>query len=788
MINLPTPPTDNFKQRSWIWATPSVVTVLFILAMSAFLYVLNDQDEIQAKETTVRDVELARQTIRTRLQTTQDRLSRLARDVAQESIDETGFLLRAKEVLADSPELSMIGIMDPERFSRWAVAAPTLFKPMIHPSDSRIDDAESYWAYDAARDSLRPMYSRPFIGQDNEVYVEVHAPILVKGRCQGTVFSSLPVSSLLGVTLPEDFRSRYVVSIIDGGGNTIASNVSRSIDRAKLSYDVPLDPPGQGLRLRAVSFQSSSQVIQNMLAWVVVGLSLLIVWSFGMLWRNSKLRSTAERRLLAETKFRRAMENSVITGMRALDMSGRITYVNPAFCHMTGFAEDQLVGHTPPFPYWPKDAMDEQQRNLDMLLSGQAPASGLEAKIMRRDGSRFDARMYVSPLIDSNGVQSGWMTSITDITEPKRVRQELAAAHQRFTRVLEEIDAAVSVNAKTTDSKGQELLFANRLYREWFVKANSYPTIKELKAHMGAADTVEWQQPETGRWFEIRLRRIPWVDGRLVSMQLATNITDRKAAEENARNQQEKLQFTSRLITMGELASSLAHELNQPLSAIANYNAGSIARIKSGKSSVEDILPALEKATIQAQRAGNVIRRIREFVKRKAPNRKPCDIGQVVDDAVSFADLEARNQQARVQIVMDQDLPIVFADPILIEQVLLNLIKNAMEAMKDVNPTDRLVEISITRDEQNVQISVADRGHGVPEELREKLFESFFSTKSEGMGMGLNICRTIIEYHEGRLWVEPNPDGGSIFKFVLPPATAHNSGQEHHEKQDEEMT
>ena len=771
MINPSLQTTEHPKQAPWMWATPSVAITLFIIAMAAFLYMLHDQDENLTRETTVRDVELARQTIRSRLQTTQDRLSQIAREMGQESMNEKDFLIRSREILADSPELSMIAVMDSERFARWGVSSKTVFKPMLHLTDARIEDAESYWAYDAARDSLRPMYSRPFIGPDNDVFIEVHAPIFVKSKFLGTVFGALPVAALLSVTLPEDFRNRYVVTIIDGGGNDIASNVSRSYNRAKLSYDVPLDPPGQGLRLRAVTFRSNSQLAQSMLGWVVVGLSGLMVWSFGMLWRNSRLRSVAEKRLLAETKFRRAMENSVITGMRALDMSGRITYVNPAFCRMTGFSEIELVGHTPPFPYWHKDSYDEQQRNLDMVLSGHAPSSGLEVTIMRKDNTGFDARMYVSPLIDSNGIQSGWMTSITDITEPKRIRQELAAAHQRFTKVLEEIDAAVSVTLKGESNPNHDLLFANKLYKEWFVKANSFPTVKLLKASMGMSDTMEWQQPETQRWFEIRLRRIPWVDGRMVNMQLVTDITNRKNADHVARTQQEKLQFTSRLITMGELASSLAHELNQPLSAIANYSAGSIARIKSGKSTVQDILPALEKATVQAERAGNVIRRIREFVKQKAPKRKACDIKQVIDDAVSLAELEARNQKATIRLTIDSELPQVYADPILIEQVLMNLIKNAMDAMRLVDVSDRFVDISATLHEKMIEVAVADRGHGVPEHLKEKLFESFFSTKSDGMGMGLNICRTIIEFHEGRLWVSSNNESGSIFRFILPLVT-----------------
>ncbi len=168
--------------------------------------------------------------------------------------------------------------------------------------------------------------------------------------------------------------------------------------------------------------------------------------------------------LVSETNFRRAMENSMLTGMRAMDMEGRITYVNPAFCAMTGFAEADLVGQQPPFPYWPPDRLEENGRLLQQELQGRSPAGGIEVKVMRKDGSLFDARMYVSPLIDPKGQQTGWMTSMTNITEAKRIRDQLSASHERFTTVLEGLDAAVSV----LSVQQGELLFANRSYRLWF--------------------------------------------------------------------------------------------------------------------------------------------------------------------------------------------------------------------------------------------------------------------------------------------------------------------------------
>ena len=187
----------------------------------------------------------------------------------------------------------------------------------------------------------------------------------------------------------------------------------------------------QQLQSDSVMFVTIDQETrQHRLTWVVIGLSVVIVIALLTLWRYTRDRSEAEAALLAETGFRRAMENSMSTGMRVLDLEGRIAYVNPAFCRMIGWNEADLIGRMPPFPYWVPGRYDSHLQTLQNVLSGKTPSSGLELEAQRRDGSRFTARMYVSPLREPNGTQIGWMTSMTDITEPKRIREALTAAHE----------------------------------------------------------------------------------------------------------------------------------------------------------------------------------------------------------------------------------------------------------------------------------------------------------------------------------------------------------------------
>ncbi|MGG4603611.1 PAS domain S-box protein [Paenalcaligenes sp. Me131] len=506
---------------------------------------------------------------------------------------------------------------------------------------------------------------------------------------------------------------------------------------------------------------------QQRLTMVIAALSLVIVFSLLALWRYTRFRTRAEAALIAETGFRRAMENSMSTGMRVFDMSGRIAYVNPAFCRMIGWNEADLIGRTAPFPYWVPGRHSHHQEVLDLILSGRTPNSGLEVEAQRRDGSRFTARMYVSPLRDPNGEQIGWMTSMTDITEPKRIREAMTAAHERFMTVLEGLDDAISVTADTPE--GLELLFANRTYRRFF-GAQGHGHEELLGGRLGrfTDETVETYSAQAQRWFEVHHRMLAWTDGRRVRLQVARDITERRKHEEASRVQQDKIQLTSRLTTMGEMASSLAHELNQPLTAINNYSMGAVAMVRSGKAKPEQLLEALEKAAAQAERAGKIISRIREFVKRSEPRRQAVPITQIIDNAVSFADIDARKRRIEIAVELPERLPMVMADPILIEQVLLNLLKNGVEAMEGSDY--HILHVNISLYDHMLEVAVIDRGYGLKNP--ERLFEPFYSTKSEGLGMGLNICRTIIESHHGRLWAVENPEGGTIFRFSLPCAQA----------------
>jgi two-component system sensor histidine kinase DctS len=219
------------------------------------------------------------------------------------------------------------------------------------------------------------------------------------------------------------------------------------------------------------------------------------------------------------------------------------------------------------------------------------------------------------------------------------------------------------------------------------------------------------------------------------------------------------------------MASTLAHELNQPLAAIASYNTGCLNLLANGDADTRDIRQALEKLGVQAQRAGRIIRRVHDFVRKSEPKRAPCALGEIVEDCIGFVEAEARKRQVTLESRIP-GLPPVLADRLMLEQVLLNLIRNGMEAMAATPQAQRILRVSAERNDGEVVVSIADNGCGIAPEVRERLFTAFFTTKPEGMGVGLSICRSIIEFHRGRLWAEENghsPSGsGTIFRFTLP--------------------
>jgi PAS domain S-box-containing protein len=806
------------RQDRFALLAPIAAVAIFLMTIISSVGYLRIEEMEREQESVQRDLEFANQKMRLHLLEQQEQMLRLARDVGNDKLTTIDFANTALDLVNQYPEVASISWIDNNRHVRSNYASGTVELLPFHRQGAWIDHAQTEDTFLLAKELRRSIYSTPIlfkkgdIGNQIEAHLQLHIPILSNNEFKGVVMIEYTLEGLLRFTVPAEVVARHAVSLVDADNNLLAGQSIKPRtglfeyspwESKAYEYTVPVSTVGNSLQLRAQVYRTSQVLIGSGLFWLVLLLSGMTTWMLIGTWQHTRRRLQAQQALVAETNFRRAMENSILTGMRAMDMNGRITYVNAAFCQMTGWTEKELVGLSSPFPYWPDEDRNLLNTKLTDQLNGRTTMSGFQIRVKRKNGTMFDARLYVSPLIDAHGAQTGWMTSMTDITEPNRIREQLSASYERFTTVLEALDASVSV----TPLGSTELLFANKLYRQWFGNQSDGHLELVTQAGMLRTDAVSGDESvddmvgmpgesltQAGsenseiylsglnKWLEVRSRYLNWVDGRLAQMVISTDITARRHAEEQADLQAERAQSASRLITMGEMASSVAHELNQPLTAISNYCTGMVSRIKGKQISEEELLTALEKTSRQAQRAGQIIQRIRSFVKRSETNKLMSHIAPIVTEAVELADIELRRRRVQLSLYMSDRLSSILVDPILIEQVLINLLKNAAEAIEHANrPLDqRKVELQIVpkiiEAQPVVEFSVTDSGVGMSQEVMSRVFEAFYTTKKEGMGIGLNLCRTIIESHQGRMQAENIYNGkvimGCRFSFWLPASPA----------------
>ncbi|TWT18155.1 hypothetical protein FQY83_15560 [Luteimonas marina] len=356
------------------------------------------------------------------------------------------------------------------------------------------------------------------------------------------------------------------------------------------------------------------------------------------------------------------------------------------------------------------------------------------------------------------------------MTSPSAARRRSAAdaASTTLGAILDAIPFACAAFSRANGA----LVAGNDRFDEAFSALPGYRDRAQLLSALGVAgddDGAEAKAPHSGHWYALHWRTLALDKGEF-DLLTAVDISERLEALDTHKHQQEKLLFTSRLMSVGEMAATLAHEMNQPLAAIVNYLNGSLRLVgqAGGPAQVERALVA---ARTQAEHASAVIARVREFVRAREPRRDAHDVAVIAGTVLELLRLEAERQQLRIDLALAGTLPAVYADRVMVEQVLLNLVKNAIEAMREVPSAQRELRIEgrVNLDDE-VEVRVLDRGGGLSAADSEQLFSPFFTTKSDGLGIGLAICRSIIEYHEGRLFFEPRPGGGSVFAFTLPKA------------------
>ena len=539
--------------------------------------------------------------------------------------------------------------------------------------------ADIGFACAAARRFSGPAYSTSyFLPQSDGLGLEVMdmcLPVLVGGRLAGYLVASYSLPDVLSELVGKQLDGGRGLALTEADGTRLAmyGNPARG-SRSYIAQQL-LDLPGNTMVLRLESRLGTPALFPNLLTALVSAMSVALAAVLALLGRDMRRRLKVEHDLADALAFRKAMEDSLVTGMRARDLQGRVTYVNPAFCQMVGLDASELLKPTALPPYWPPEQAEEyQQRQSRRLEIGASlPREGFESVFMRRDGSRFPVLIIEAPLINAVGKQTGWMSAILDVSEQRRI-------------------------------------------------------------------------------------------------------------EELSRTSQDRLQATARLATVGEMASLLSHELNQPLAAISSYATGSLNLLQSAAAVAQspehsaDLQLAMRRIAEQAERAGKVIKSVHDFVRRRDQVREPIAPRALFDAVMPLVGLQARKLAVRVQMEVDDSCEPVLCDRTMVEQVLLNLARNGMQAMQLMDRAkggEKLLILRVRPAASNaisrwVEFAVIDHGDGISEDVARQLFTPFFTTRAEGMGLGLSLCRTVIEQHGGFLGFEAVQPHGTIFTFTLP--------------------
>jgi two-component system, LuxR family, sensor kinase FixL len=481
----------------------------------------------------------------------------------------------------------------------------------------------------------------------------------------------------------------------------------------------------------------------------------------------------------------RAVVDTAVDAIVVIDRDGAIRSANQATERLFGYTADELVGNNVnmlmPQPY----AAEHDGYLANYLRTGTKKIIGIGREVAgkRKDGSVFPMELSVGEARD--GSAPIFVGIIRDITERKAAELALRESELRWRSIVNTVpDAIIVINAAgvvESFSPAAERLFG---YTAGEVIGHNVKMLMP-QPYRDQHDGYLARYMRTGERRIIGIGRIVVgrrKNGETFPMELAVgefaspngnfftgfvrDLTERQEAERRIEDLQTELLHASRLSVMGQMASTMAHELNQPLTAVTNYLEAGRRLIALGPVEPERIADLMEKAVVQAQRAGEVIRQLRQFVSKGETERRTQNLNQLVEEALALGLVGARQSGVRVSLELDHDLPPVMVDPVQIQQVILNLVRNAVEAMEDVDRRELMITTRSAGDV--IEASVADTGPGIASELVDRLFQPFVTTKQTGMGLGLSICREIVEAHHGHLTAGARAGGGTVFRLTLP--------------------
>ena len=504
---------------------------------------------------------------------------------------------------------------------------------------------------DIAKELQRAAYASE-TALDGSTQVWVAVPVLdQRAQFSGHVVASIDMKPGIAAMVPAWFSTTHRVALQLDSTQVVPNNPAGPLT----TYRVYINLPGFDFALDVESTGTTQPWAPRLLTASALVALLGMLLSLYVLRQDLRKRQQVQAALHDEMALRQAMENSVTTGLRAWDMQGRIIYVNQAFCDMVGYSESELLGKQAPLPYWPLNQINEiEAMHRDIRQSGTSD-QGLEVTFQHKNGQMVDVLVHEAPLYSAGGQQWGWMSSVLDISERKRMER--------------------------------------------------------------------------------------------VSQQ-----------------QQRQLEASGRLMAVGEVASTLAHELNQPLGALSGFATGLLNRLEKQDIELSEVRPVVARIQQMADRAGNIIRRINAFARKREMQQERVNLPELIRQRLrpsfNLRDLTWQLPETPLWVLGDSTL---------LEHAFRNLIQNSIEWSHALPGRLTRVNVTLQSTDQAVELKFEDNGPGVTESEREQIFDAFYTRKEGGMGMGLSIVRSVIEAHRGSIEVVRSDSlGGACFVIRLP--------------------
>ena len=500
------------------------------------------------------------------------------------------------------------------------------------------------------------------------------------------------------------------------------------------------------------------------------------------MWQDITARKEAEIALRDSEQFYQSLVQNLPQNIFRKDLEGRVTFANHQLCATLQRTVDETIGHTD-YDFYPAALAEKYQSGDRSVVESGETFEAIEEN-QTADGKKITVQVVKTPLRDWNGKISGVQGIFWDISQRIEAERALRESEEKYRNLVErandgicivQVEMVAYANEQLANIGGYSIGdVIDSPFMQYIHADEAATVIENYERHMSGEEPHQRYEStlvhKQGHAVDVEINAslITYQDGP-ASLVFVRDITEQKRTEEQLLLRDAALAHVTRLRTMGEMVAGIAHEINQPLYAISNFAAACGRTLKSsGTEHHEQLQEWTRQITEQATRAGEIIRRLGNFSRKTPAPRSQNDVNVLVREAVELMATELRRYRVRVDLDLDPSLPAVTVDNIQIQQVLVNLLSNACEAMTGVDVGSRVVRIETRVEENRVVVTVADKGTGLPADGADTLFDAFYTTKEDGMGMGLAISRTIIEAHAGKIEARSNQDGGATLEFALP--------------------